>query len=119
MKSLTEGTELGSNQSLRCFVSQVETNVKLEECLTKVQQENEDYKARMDKHAALSKYVLLSLLCGLNSKDLYVRIDFIVIIMCVDVKLNVKILNSCKLNKGALPSYRFISHQTFALTHRL
>lgn len=40
-------------------VSQVETNVKLEECLKKVQQENEDYKARMDKHAALSKYVLL------------------------------------------------------------
>ncbi|XP_071388858.1 microtubule-associated tumor suppressor 1 homolog A-like [Centroberyx affinis] len=33
----------------------VESNVKLEECLTKVQQENEDYKARMDKHAALSK----------------------------------------------------------------
>ncbi|XP_061628075.1 microtubule-associated tumor suppressor 1 homolog isoform X3 [Phyllopteryx taeniolatus] len=33
----------------------VETNVKLEECMTKVQQENEDYKARMDKHAALSK----------------------------------------------------------------
>ncbi|XP_058496079.1 microtubule-associated tumor suppressor 1 homolog isoform X4 [Solea solea] len=33
----------------------VETNVKLEECLTKVQQENEDYKARMDKHAALSR----------------------------------------------------------------
>ncbi|XP_070710754.1 microtubule-associated tumor suppressor 1 homolog [Pempheris klunzingeri] len=33
----------------------VETNVKLEECLNKVQQENEDYKARMDKHAALSK----------------------------------------------------------------
>uniref|UniRef100_A0AAQ4PVM5 Microtubule associated tumor suppressor 1b n=1 Tax=Gasterosteus aculeatus aculeatus TaxID=481459 RepID=A0AAQ4PVM5_GASAC len=33
----------------------LETNVKLEECLTKVQQENEDYKARMDKHAALSK----------------------------------------------------------------
>ncbi|XP_026159561.1 microtubule-associated tumor suppressor 1 homolog isoform X2 [Mastacembelus armatus] len=32
----------------------VETNVKLEECLKKVQQENEDYKARMDKHAALS-----------------------------------------------------------------
>lgn len=44
------------------YVSQVETNVKLEECLKKVQQENEDYKARMDKHAALSKYVLL-LLC--------------------------------------------------------
>lgn len=41
---------------------QVETNVKLEECLKKVQQENEDYKARMDKHAALSKYVTL-LLC--------------------------------------------------------
>ncbi|XP_030643822.1 microtubule-associated tumor suppressor 1 homolog [Chanos chanos] len=33
----------------------VETNVKLEESLKKVQQENEDYKARMDKHAALSK----------------------------------------------------------------
>uniref|UniRef100_A0A8C4FCS8 Microtubule associated tumor suppressor 1b n=1 Tax=Dicentrarchus labrax TaxID=13489 RepID=A0A8C4FCS8_DICLA len=33
----------------------VETNVKLEECLNKVQQENEDYRARMDKHAALSK----------------------------------------------------------------
>ncbi|KAM9857669.1 uncharacterized protein ACBR49_001281 [Aulostomus maculatus] len=33
----------------------LETNVKLEECLKKVQQENEDYKARMDKHAALSK----------------------------------------------------------------
>lgn len=33
----------------------VETNVKLGECLKKVQQENEDYKARMDKHAALSK----------------------------------------------------------------
>lgn len=40
---------------------QVESNVKLEECLKKVQQENEDYKARMDKHAALSKYVLLLL----------------------------------------------------------
>ncbi|XP_042340247.1 microtubule-associated tumor suppressor 1 homolog [Plectropomus leopardus] len=33
----------------------LETNVKLEECLKKVQQENEDYKARMDKHAAISK----------------------------------------------------------------
>lgn len=44
--------ELTSNDLL-----QVETNVKLEECLKKVQQENEDYKARMDKHAALSKYV--------------------------------------------------------------
>ncbi|KAM7393553.1 hypothetical protein PAMP_020416 [Pampus punctatissimus] len=32
-----------------------EVNVKLEECMKKVQQENEDYKARMDKHAALSK----------------------------------------------------------------
>ncbi|XP_078804988.1 uncharacterized protein LOC101169996 isoform X3 [Oryzias latipes] len=32
-----------------------EANVKLEETLTKVQQENEDYKARMDKHAALSR----------------------------------------------------------------
>ncbi|XDV14778.1 hypothetical protein PO909_014972 [Leuciscus waleckii] len=33
----------------------IEDNLKLEECLNKVQQENEDYKARMDKHAALSK----------------------------------------------------------------
>ncbi|KAM9313910.1 uncharacterized protein KZ484_023754 isoform 2-T2 [Pholidichthys leucotaenia] len=33
----------------------VELNVKLEENLKKVQQENEDFKARMDKHAALSK----------------------------------------------------------------
>ncbi|MED6271975.1 Microtubule-associated tumor suppressor 1 A, partial [Characodon lateralis] len=33
----------------------VETNIRLEESLKKVQQENEDYKARMDKHAALSK----------------------------------------------------------------
>lgn len=48
-----------SNQSFVWLcVSQVETNVKLGECLKKVQQENEDYKARMDKHAALSKYVL-------------------------------------------------------------
>ncbi|KPP61692.1 hypothetical protein Z043_120183 [Scleropages formosus] len=33
----------------------VETNVKLEESLKKVQQENEDYRVRMDKHAALSR----------------------------------------------------------------
>ncbi|XP_066518137.1 microtubule-associated tumor suppressor 1 homolog [Hoplias malabaricus] len=33
----------------------VESNVKLEESLKKLQQENEDYKARMDKHAALSR----------------------------------------------------------------
>ncbi|CAL8334114.1 unnamed protein product [Lota lota] len=33
----------------------VDTNVKLEECLNRVQQENEDYRARMNKHAALSK----------------------------------------------------------------
>uniref|UniRef100_A0A8C1B132 Microtubule associated tumor suppressor 1b n=2 Tax=Cyprinus carpio TaxID=7962 RepID=A0A8C1B132_CYPCA len=33
----------------------IDDNLKLEECLKKVQQENEDYKARMDKHAALSK----------------------------------------------------------------
>lgn len=32
-----------------------EKNVNLEECLTKVQQENEDLKARMDKHVALSR----------------------------------------------------------------
>lgn len=29
--------------------------MKLEECLNKVQQENEDLKARMDRHAALSR----------------------------------------------------------------
>ncbi|KAK1804092.1 hypothetical protein P4O66_020135, partial [Electrophorus voltai] len=33
----------------------IEKNVKLDECLNKVQQENEDLKARMDKHAALSR----------------------------------------------------------------
>ncbi|XP_074484527.1 uncharacterized protein LOC141763721 isoform X2 [Sebastes fasciatus] len=33
----------------------LETNVKLEECLNKVQQENEDYRARMDKHQAISR----------------------------------------------------------------
>ncbi|KAG9346992.1 hypothetical protein JZ751_005919 [Albula glossodonta] len=33
----------------------LEKNVKLDECLKKVQQENEDLKARMDKHAALSR----------------------------------------------------------------
>lgn len=33
----------------------VEKNVKLDECLKKVQQENEDLKARMDRHAALSR----------------------------------------------------------------
>ncbi|GAA6096515.1 microtubule-associated tumor suppressor 1 homolog A isoform X6 [Tachysurus ichikawai] len=32
-----------------------EKNVNLEECLKKVQQENEDLKARMDRHAALSR----------------------------------------------------------------
>lgn len=30
--------------------------MKLDECLKKVQQENEDLKARMDKHAALSRF---------------------------------------------------------------
>lgn len=34
---------------------QVEANVKLEESLKKTQQENEDYRVRMDKHAALSR----------------------------------------------------------------
>ncbi|XP_066505130.1 microtubule-associated tumor suppressor 1 homolog A isoform X2 [Hoplias malabaricus] len=33
----------------------LEKNVKLDECFKKVQQENEDLKARMDKHAALSR----------------------------------------------------------------
>lgn len=34
---------------------QKEKNVKLDESLKKVQQENEDLKARMDRHAALSR----------------------------------------------------------------
>lgn len=33
----------------------MESNVKLEECMKKLQQENEDYKARMDRHAAMSR----------------------------------------------------------------
>lgn len=41
----------------------MEANIKLEECLKKVQQENEDYKARMDKYAALSKYVCQLRVC--------------------------------------------------------
>lgn len=41
----------------------MEANIKLEEYLKKVQQENEDYKARMDKYAALSKYVCQVSLC--------------------------------------------------------
>ncbi|MEQ2162940.1 Microtubule-associated tumor suppressor 1 A, partial [Goodea atripinnis] len=44
----------------------VETNLRLEESLKKVQQENEDYKARMDKHAALSKSCLTRF-CSDNS----------------------------------------------------
>lgn len=37
------------------FPLQKDKNVKLDESLTKVQQENEDLKARMDRHAALSR----------------------------------------------------------------
>lgn len=33
-----------------------EKNLKLDEILKKVQQENEDFKARMERHAALSRY---------------------------------------------------------------
>ncbi|KAG7255195.1 hypothetical protein CRUP_028702 [Coryphaenoides rupestris] len=33
----------------------VDSNVKLAECVTRVQQENEDFRARMDRHAALSR----------------------------------------------------------------
>ncbi|CAL8389185.1 unnamed protein product [Arctogadus glacialis] len=33
----------------------VDTNAKLEEFMNRVRQENEDYRARMSKHAALSK----------------------------------------------------------------
>lgn len=42
----------------------MEANLKLEECLKRVQQENEDYKARMDKYAALSKYVCVKNVCA-------------------------------------------------------
>ena len=38
-----------------CVFSQVDKSVKLDESLIKVQQENEDLKARMDRHAALSR----------------------------------------------------------------
>lgn len=37
------------------FFYQMEKSVKLDENLTKVQQENEDLKARMERHAALSR----------------------------------------------------------------
>lgn len=37
------------------FFLQTEKNVKLDENLKKVQQENEDLKARMERHAALSR----------------------------------------------------------------
>lgn len=41
---------------LLIFISfQTEKNVKLDESLNKVQQENEDLKARMERHAALSR----------------------------------------------------------------
>ncbi|KAL4594113.1 microtubule-associated tumor suppressor 1 [Arapaima gigas] len=43
------------DQKLMQMDKLVETNVKLEESLKKVQQENEDYRVRMDKHAALSR----------------------------------------------------------------
>lgn len=38
---------------------QMEKNVKLNETLRKVQQENEDLRARMDRHASLSRYELV------------------------------------------------------------
>lgn len=38
-----------------CLPYQRDKNVKLDESLKKVQQENEDLKARMDRHAALSR----------------------------------------------------------------
>lgn len=43
--------------------------MKLEEFVTKLQQENEDYKARMDKHAELSRYTLGYMLC-------YTHVDY-------------------------------------------
>lgn len=42
-------------QSFFSFFFQTEKNVKLDEHLKKVQQENEDLKARMERHAALSR----------------------------------------------------------------
>lgn len=47
-----------THESLNCsffFSFQKEKNVKLDEIFKKVQQENEDLKARMDRHAALSR----------------------------------------------------------------
>lgn len=44
------------NSTLLIYFSfQKDKNVKLDESLKKVQQENEDLKARMDRHAALSR----------------------------------------------------------------
>ncbi|XP_051945117.1 microtubule-associated tumor suppressor 1 homolog isoform X2 [Xyrauchen texanus] len=42
-------------KKLMLFDKLMERNVKLDECFKKIQQENEDLKARMDKHAALSR----------------------------------------------------------------
>ncbi|RVE76780.1 hypothetical protein OJAV_G00011980 [Oryzias javanicus] len=61
LESLKVVLELKNNQlhhkdkKLMEMEKLVEVNVKLEETLKKVQQENEDYRARMDKHAALSR----------------------------------------------------------------
>lgn len=49
----------------------MEANIKLEECLKRVQQENEDYKARMDKYAALSKYVCVNCVCVFSACAAY------------------------------------------------
>ncbi|XP_059371530.1 microtubule-associated tumor suppressor 1 homolog A isoform X1 [Carassius carassius] len=43
------------NKKLMQIDKLMERNVKLDECLKKLQQENEDLKARMDRHAALSR----------------------------------------------------------------
>ncbi|XP_033871741.3 microtubule-associated tumor suppressor 1 homolog A-like isoform X3 [Acipenser ruthenus] len=43
------------NKKLMQMEKMVEKNIKLDECLKKVQQENEDFRARMDRHAALSR----------------------------------------------------------------
>lgn len=52
-----DGNNLSSSVLIPfCFFSlQKDKNVKLDESLTKVQQENEHLKARMDRHAALSR----------------------------------------------------------------
>ncbi|XP_072318721.1 uncharacterized protein [Eucyclogobius newberryi] len=61
LESLKVVLEIKNNQlhqkekKLMDMDKMVESNIKLQECLTKVQQENEDFRARMDRHAAVSR----------------------------------------------------------------